>query len=399
MAHAPHTLTPTLRSHPALRAAVALALAGVAVGSSGTAVAQNMANPAAARSVTVAVAGTPAAPAATTAPAISVTPTQVQGTLAGPAAKTAAKAAVNTVGCLIGPMRVADIGSPVTGIVERMAVDVGDSVKAGQPMVMLRTDVEAAGERAAHARWSQEADVRAAEANLQLARQRATRAVELQGNGFVSHQAVEQARTEQQVAEQRLAQSRGQRQVLATDLDVVKAQISQRTVRAPFDGVVLERFRHPGERVEDRPVLRVATLDPLRVDLVVPATRYGQYSLNDRVNVVPELPGAAAVYAQVTHIDRVIDAASNTYRVRLSLPNPGHRLPAGARCTVDSTTVAGAPAAAPAPAPAPTPTPTLTPSKAAALPQPSTRAVVHTVPAAVQGRAAPNSQTTTTARL
>jgi membrane fusion protein, heavy metal efflux system len=351
-----------ISSHPALRTAVALALAGATAGWGGAATAQSIANAQTARSVTLASTG--ALPTSTAAP------TQVQGTLAGPASKAAAKVAVNTVGCLIGPMRVADVGSPVTGIIERMAVDVGDSVKAGQPMVMLRADVEAAGERAAHARWSQEADVRAAEANLQLARQRATRAVELQGDGFVSHQAVEQARTEQQVAEQRLAQSRGQRQVLATDLDVVKAQVSQRTVRAPFDGVVLERFRHPGERVEDRPVLRVATLDPLRVDLVVPATRFGQYTLRDRVNVVPELPGAQAVNAEVTHVDRVIDAASNTYRVRLSLPNPGHRLPAGARCTVDSTTVAGA-GAKPA---VPTVTPTVTPTG-------STRPVVHTTPA------------------
>jgi hypothetical protein len=37
----------------------------------------------------------------------------------------------------------------------------------------------------------------------------------------------------------------------------------------------------------------------------------------------------------VTHVDQLIDAASNTYRVRLSLPNPGHRLPAGARCALD----------------------------------------------------------------
>jgi multidrug efflux pump subunit AcrA (membrane-fusion protein) len=40
------------------------------------------------------------------------------------------------------------------------------------------------------------------------------------------------------------------------------------------------------------------------------------------------------VAAQVTHVDRVIDAASNTFRVRLSLPNPQQRLPAGARCTL-----------------------------------------------------------------
>jgi multidrug efflux pump subunit AcrA (membrane-fusion protein) len=43
--------------------------------------------------------------------------------------------------------------------------------------------------------------------------------------------------------------------------------------------------------------------------------------------------------ARVTHVDKIIDAASNTFRVRLSLPNPGNRLPAGARCKVDESSL------------------------------------------------------------
>ena len=52
------------------------------------------------------------------------------------------------------------------------------------------------------------------------------------------------------------------------------------------------------------------------------------------MSVLPELAGVSAVSARVTHVDRVIDVASNTFRVRLSLPNPGQALPAGARCKV-----------------------------------------------------------------
>ena len=259
----------------------------------------------------------------------------VQGSLTPPAARVA-KAPAATLGCLIGPQRVADIGSPVTGIVGQINVDIGDSVRQGQPLVVLRSEVEEAGERSAKTRWSLEADIRSAQASLLLANQRFTRATNLLSEGFVSPQAVEQARAEQEVAAQRVAQSKGQREVLATDLNVVRAQVEQRTVRAPFDGVITERFRHPGERVEDRPVLRLATLNPLRVDLVVPAARYGQFKLGDQIAVQPELPGVLAANAAVTHVDRVIDAASNTYRVRLSLANPGNKLPAGARCSVDS---------------------------------------------------------------
>jgi multidrug efflux pump subunit AcrA (membrane-fusion protein) len=153
---------------------------------------------------------------------------------------------------------------------------------------------------------------------------------------------------------------------------VSRAQVDQRIVRAPFDGVVVERWRHPGERVEERPMLRIATLDPLRVDLVVPAMRFGQYAVNDVVAIRPELPGSPVVSAVVSNIDRVIDAASNTFRVRLTLANPGHRLPAGARCAVDG----GAPsagAASPASPASAAPSPVVpagisTPAGAPALP-------------------------------
>jgi membrane fusion protein, heavy metal efflux system len=305
-------------------------------------------------------AGSTAAPAGPSAPADAAArpgAATVQGTLTPPGQSRAPRAnPAATMGCLISPLRVADIGSPVTGVLSQVHVDIGDSVRRSQVLATLRHDVEVAGEQAAHQRWSLEADVRAAESQLALARQRHARAQELLTEGFVSAQAVEQARTELQIAEQRVAQSSGQREILARDLGVARAQVDQRIVRAPFDGVVVERWRHPGERVEERPMLRIATLDPLRVDLVVPAMRFGQYAINDVVSIRPELPGAGPVPAVVTNIDRVIDAASNTFRVRLTLANPGHRVPAGARCAVEggpgaASASAAPPAAAAAPAP------------------------------------------------
>lgn len=238
-------------------------------------------------------------------------------------------------GCLIGPERVADIGSPVVGIVAEMKVDSGDTVHAGQPLVLLQSEVERAGLQAAQARSAIEADVYAAKANVLLAHQRYARAVELEAEGFVSSQAVEQARTERDVAEQKLQQARGQQQVSQEELRVVQAQLGQRTVRSPFAGVVVERYANVGERVEERPLVRVAMLDPLRVEIVMPASRWGSVAVGHQLAVMPELPGASTLTARVTHVDRLIDAASNTFRVRLALPNPGHRLPAGARCKVD----------------------------------------------------------------
>lgn len=268
---------------------------------------------------------------------------------AGAGAQTV-RVAKSPIGCLIAPERVADIGSPVVGIVAEMKVDIGDAVREGQTLALLRSDVEDASVQAAQARWIIDADVRAAEANLELARQRLVRAQELQDQGFVSSQSTDQARAEQEVAAQKLEQAKGQKQVSGRELGLVRAQLSQRTVRSTFDGVVTDRFINPGERVEEKPMLRLAKLDPLRVELVLPANRYGSLALKDQIRVSPDLPGALPVLASVTHVDPVIDAASNTFRVRLKLPNPGHKLPGGARCRVDLPALgeAAAPSAAPA---------------------------------------------------
>jgi membrane fusion protein, heavy metal efflux system len=240
-----------------------------------------------------------------------------------------------TVGCLIGPEAVVDIGSPVTALVTQVAVDRGDSVRAGQTLVQLESEVERNSLEAARSRAAMDADVLAAEAQVALARQRHTRAVELVRQGFTSPQTLEQARAEFDVAQQKLSQARSQKSINAHELGLVKAQLNQRTIKSPFNGVVVDRFVSPGERAEDKPLLRVAMLNPLRVELVLPATRWGSLSAGDAMPIVPELPAATPVVAKVTHIDKMIDAASNTFRVRLSLPNPGNQLPAGARCRVE----------------------------------------------------------------
>ena len=65
--------------------------------------------------------------------------------LAGEPGRTAAAAPpAKPLGCLIEPDRVADVGSQVVGLVERLSVERGERVSAGQPLVSLRADVERA---------------------------------------------------------------------------------------------------------------------------------------------------------------------------------------------------------------------------------------------------------------
>lgn len=259
---------------------------------------------------------------------------------AGPAA-----AAPQTPGCLIEPDRVADVGSPVVGVIERYLVERGDTVSAGQPVAELRSRVEQANVQVARTRANVDADVRAAAAGLTLARQKLDRQADLARHEFVSTQALDQARSELDVAQQRLAQARSQLQIWRDEQRLAEAQLEQRTIRSPLTGVVVERYLNAGERVEERPLLRVAAVDPLRVELMAPLAQFGLLSAGQSLTIRPELPRAGPVTARIVRVDDVVDAASNTFRVQLRLPNPGRRLPAGLRCKAD---LPGAPPALPA---------------------------------------------------
>ena len=68
---------------------------------------------------------------------------------------------------------------------------------------------------------------------------------------------------------------------------------------------------------------------------MIPVAYYGSIRPGMAAEVTPEAPLDGERYrAKVKIIDRVIDAARGTFGVRLELPNPDYRLPAGLRCQV-----------------------------------------------------------------
>jgi RND family efflux transporter MFP subunit len=243
--------------------------------------------------------------------------------------------AAQPLGCLIEPEQVAEVGSPVIGVVEAIRVERGDRVVKGQVIAVLRDEVERAAVGVADSRAQAEADEHAARANVGFARQKLERAEELLEKKFISQQALDQVRTEYEVAEQKLVQAREQKRIARRELGLATVQLAQRSVRSPFDGVVAERYVSVGERVEDKPLFRVAQVDPLKVQVVVPAALYGKIQPGASATVQPQLPEAPAVSAKVTLVDKLIDAPSHTFRVQLALPNPDRSLPAGLRCQAD----------------------------------------------------------------
>jgi RND family efflux transporter MFP subunit len=251
--------------------------------------------------------------------------------------------------CVIEPDRAAEVGSPVIGVVQSIRVERGDFVREGQLLARLRANVERASVGAAETRAQAEADARGAQANYEFMRQKLTRAEELVQKNFISQQALDQVRAESSVAQQKLAQAQEQQRIASQELELALAQLRQRSIRAPFDGIVADRYVNVGERVDERPMFRIAKVNPLRVEVIVPAALFGTIRTGMVAEVTPDIPNSAVVEAKVVLVDRLVDPASNTFRVRAEMPNADGSVTSGLRCKAE---IADArqpePAAAPA---------------------------------------------------
>jgi membrane fusion protein, heavy metal efflux system len=245
-----------------------------------------------------------------------------------------------SVGCLIEPQFTAEVGTPASGLIQSVSTDRGQIVRKGQLLAVITSEVEKATVIAARTKADSEGEINASMASRDLAKTKLKRMHLLMQQGFASQLEIDQAKSEYEVADQRTAQARESQAIAKRELAVAEEQLKQRTLRSPIDGVVVERMVHPGERVDGKPLFRIAALHPLKVEIIVPSSQFGVLREGMAIGVRPDLPNSQELMAQVSQVDRIIDSASGTFRARLSLPNPKKEIPAGVRCKANFDRVA-----------------------------------------------------------
>ena len=249
----------------------------------------------------------------------------------------AAPAGAAEYNCLIEAYESVDVRSPVEALIASIEVRRGDVVKKGQVLVQLESAAERASLDLARARATMQGEIKAAEARLDLAKRKYQRAEELYKQKFVSSTARDEAEAEFKLASEQVRQARESRTLAELEARRSSEVLALRTLRSPFDGVVVEKLQSPGEMATtniNQPILKLARIDPLHVEVVMPVSEYGKVKIGMRGTVVPEKPIEGQYQALVKLVDRTVDAASGTFGARLELPNPNAAIPAGVKCRV-----------------------------------------------------------------
>lgn len=237
--------------------------------------------------------------------------------------------------CVIQPRAVINIGSPAEGILREIGVRRGDIVEAGQVLARLDTSIEEAQVAIARARAENRSQIEASRTRLDYESSRLGRITALFDRDVMTAEKLEEAQTQHQLADFALRSAETEIHIATLELRRARALVAMRTVRSPVEGVVIETMMSPGEYAyAQSPILTLAEIDPLHVEVFVPLALYNEIFLGSAAEVTPSEPVGGVYAAEVGVVDRVHDAASGTFGVRLLLDNPGYHLPAGIRCSV-----------------------------------------------------------------
>jgi membrane fusion protein (multidrug efflux system) len=197
----------------------------------------------------------------------------------------------------------------VADTIRRIRFESGDTVRAGQVLVEM-SSVE------------QAADLAEVQSANQQAQEDLRRTQELFDRGFV--------------AQARLDAVRASAEAATARLNAGSSRVSDRTIRAPFAGVVGLRLASPGQYV--RPGDQIGTLDDtseIKLDFTVTETQIA--SLTQGVELVARTAAYPdrAFTGVIANVDSRIDPATRTVRVRAILPNSDATLRPGMLMTVN----------------------------------------------------------------
>lgn len=208
--------------------------------------------------------------------------------------------------CLVNPSKVVDIASPVSGVVEKLYVKQGDQLKKGQKILRLNADLE-------------QVAVKSAKNQVDFFTRKIRRNQDLLKQNLIS--AHEQDELEMELHQAQLK------------LNEMQAGLALKTIKSPLSGVVHQKLIEEGELVTQQPVLQVIQLNPLYVEVVLPQSYYGQLH-KGHLLFFKTLPDQQAFEGQLLVKDAMIDAASETFSIRVEVENADHALVAGIKCDV-----------------------------------------------------------------
>ncbi|WP_146404347.1 efflux RND transporter periplasmic adaptor subunit [Planctomycetes bacterium CA13] len=228
------------------------------------------------------------------------------------------------------PYRRVDVPANEIGVLSQVLVCEGDSVLASQLLARLDDSVLRASLEVARAAKDALGTRRGAEADVKMREKQLASYRELHERGNASVREFDRSESEYQKAIARLQAIDEDLEIRRLEYERAKAQVENRRIEAPVDGVVVEIVKDSGEFVSptDPIVMQVVQLDQLKAVFSVPLAYCDYVKVGETIDM---RIGRAnrAIKGVVEYLSPVADAESASVRVKIRIANEQRTLQSG----------------------------------------------------------------------
>lgn len=214
------------------------------------------------------------------------------------------------------------LSAQVVGRVQQVLVHEGDSVAAGQALVILDdSTMRASAEQAQAAVNAAASQAAAAQTNADLAASTLARYKQLQSQKSVSPQEMDEVTRRAEAAAAQVEALRSQGSAAKAQAAGASAMLSYTRIRAPFNGVITSRTADPGTLAAPGvPLLQVDSAGALQFQTSVDESAIAAVRLGMKVPVTLDST-SSAMQGTVAQIVPAADPASHTFLVKIDLPS------------------------------------------------------------------------------
>ena len=231
------------------------------------------------------------------------------------------------------PIEKSVVASTENGVVQKVHVREGDQVSAGDQLSELNHGVLIQSKRQAVARARSTAKRDAAKSRFQLVMAQKQTLEGLIAEGHVNQYEVQQKTTEYNNAAAEYQEAEDELVMNRIEVDRIEAQIQERIIKSPIDGVVVKIHKQPGEHLStnEPEYATVVRIDKLKSKFYLKADVLNRTRIGESVDVYVGQE-RRKLKATVAYVSPVIDPDSGTGRIEVEIDNPDQRLQSGTVC-------------------------------------------------------------------
>ena len=212
------------------------------------------------------------------------------------------------------------------GIISKVDVKEGDTIKAGQDLMKQDDRIEVLRLKGLRLEADQTLLIKAKQATLDNKKVVLKRQQEMFDKQAVSESELEEAKLDVVLAGAEVELAEHDAVTKGADADLQQAHVDELSMKSPIDGVVEKIVQSEGEVANiDKPSIVVVKNDPLWIEMkTLPAATVQKMKTGDTLDV--RYPGDDAWQkATINFIDPVADARAGTQAIRMEMPNPQNR--------------------------------------------------------------------------